>query len=1112
MNQFYLRKKPTLFFVLLFALNSLFSQGQNCGSIIYDSGGASGNYGNGESISTTVYPDTTNEAVRFTFLDFNIENGWDFFVVYDGPSIADSLIGVFTGNVLPGSITSTHPTGALTFVFESDFIVNLSGYEILVSCVTPCQTITAQLDTASPAPNSDGTILVCQGDEITLNGSGQFSQTNGGQNATYQWELSDGTIYNGQSATFSLNEPGVYLANLKITDENTEIFDGGCTNDNLINQVIWVSTTTDISFIESTPSQLCYGDVMTITPVVTPETFTYECTPPESNTTFLPDGDGASYSTCITVDCFDSDQTLEDVSQIIDICLNIEHSYLGDLDIIIISPDGRQSYLHEYPQGSGIFLGAPIDNDNDLTPGVGADYCFSTSETTNLADGPTMMAGTPPRPSIIPGIYMPNESFNQLVGSPLNGTWCINIVDNIPSDNGYIFSWGINFDPTLIPNSRSFTPEIISGAWSDAPTITNINGNIITISPDSEGQYCYTYNVLDNFGCQYSEEICIDLLPELIFDEPNDLFICDSGSLPNLFDLLQNETVILAPTPNPTNYVISFHNSQLEAENDTNPISNLSNYQGFNQEVIFVRFEYLDSSCFEIESFELILSSILPPSTGGDIIECDSGQTITATATVPAGQSITWYDSDTAGNVVADPSLNGAGNTIYYAEANDDITGCVSATRTRIVLVIESLPDLPISSGDVIECDSGQTLRAVATVLAGQSITWYDSDTAGNVVLDPSLTGVGTVIYYAESTDNLTGCKSTIRTPVILDLDIIPFVSPLDPFEICDNDSDGIETFNLTDIEPSILNGQLGISVTYHLTQSDADTGLNALNPNFTNSAANTQTIYVRLTNDLTGCFTTTPLDLVVYALPFFDLDDNYLICIDSSGIAANSIEVDSGLSNSNYNFSWIDDVGSVISIDPILTINQGGNYSLVVSYIGTSCSYQSEVFNVSESSPPVMIAEVASEPFVNTHIIVATATGTGIYEFSLDQGPWQDSGNFIGVSPGSHTVNVRDVNGCGQSSYELIVIDYPPYFTPNGDGYNDFWNVDALSTQPTSKIYIFDRFGKLLKQIRPAGPGWDGTYNGNNMPTNDYWFLLEYTDISNGQPKQHRGHFTLKR
>ena len=123
------------------------------------------------------------------------------------------------------------------------------------------------------------------------------------------------------------------------------------------------------------------------------------------------------------------------------------------------------------------------------------------------------------------------------------------------------------------------------------------------------------------------------------------------------------------------------------------------------------------------------------------------------------------------------------------------------------------------------------------------------------------------------------------------------------------------------------------------------------------------------------------------------------------------------------------------------------------------------EFFTVNESESPVVTATVTTEPFADTHIIESTANGSGVYEFSLDQGPWQDSGTFVGVSPGEHSVNVRDVNGCGVTSYILFVIDFPPYFTPNGDGYNDSWNVSALSSQLASKIYIFDRYGKLLKQ-----------------------------------------------
>ena len=94
----------------------------------------------------------------------------------------------------------------------------------------------------------------------------------------------------------------------------------------------------------------------------------------------------------------------------------------------------------------------------------------------------------------------------------------------------------------------------------------------------------------------------------------------------------------------------------------------------------------------------------------------------------------------------------------------------------------------------------------------------------------------------------------------------------------------------------------------------------------------------------------------------------------------------------------------------------------------------------------------------------------------------------------------------------QVFIVDYPRYFTPNGDGYHDTWNIPALSVQLGSRILIFDRYGKLLKQISPAGDGWDGTYNGQKMPTTDYWFLLEYNDLTTGEPKQLRAHFSLKR
>src|SRR5690606_31929171 len=147
---------------------------------------------------------------------------------------------------------------------------------------------------------------------------------------------------------------------------------------------------------------------------------------------------------------------------------------------------------------------------------------------------------------------------------------------------------------------------------------------------------------------------------------------------------------------------------------------------------------------------------------------------------------------------------------------------------------------------------------------------------------------------------------------------------------------------------------------------------------------------------------------------------------------------------------------------------------------------------------------------FAGTHAIEATAEGLGDYVFRLDDGPFQEEGYWENVSPGTHIVTITDANGCGTVTIEVSVIDYPMFFTPNNDGYHDTWNIIGIESMPTAKIYIFDRHGKLLKQISPTGQGWDGTYNGRAVPSSDYWFRVEYREDERN--KEFKGHFTLKR
>ena len=161
---------------------------------------------------------------------------------------------------------------------------------------------------------------------------------------------------------------------------------------------------------------------------------------------------------------------------------------------------------------------------------------------------------------------------------------------------------------------------------------------------------------------------------------------------------------------------------------------------------------------------------------------------------------------------------------------------------------------------------------------------------------------------------------------------------------------------------------------------------------------------------------------------------------------------------------------------------------------------------------------------FQDQQNIIVTVQGNGVYMYQLNDGPLQDTGYFTNIPAGTHTVTVYDVaagdinqlNSCGNLIIDDIqLIDYPKFFTPNGDGYNEHWNITGLTEFHNAEIFIFDRYGKLLKQLNPTGDGWDGTLNGHQLPSTDYWFRVYYDEEdanNNTQRKEFKAHFSLKR
>jgi subtilisin-like proprotein convertase family protein len=174
---------------------------------------------------------------------------------------------------------------------------------------------------------------------------------------------------------------------------------------------------------------------------------------PESQPLALPDGEGGSYTSKLSFKGFGQDQKFAAASNLVSVCVDMEHSWIRDLQIDLICPSGTSIALNKFlgQEGDEVFLGTPNDDDDiNPVPGKGAKYCWSAAAT----NAPMLdFANQQERPEgwvLPPGSYRPSDPVTKLMGCPLNGDWTIKVTDLWADDNGYIFSWEISFDPTLV--------------------------------------------------------------------------------------------------------------------------------------------------------------------------------------------------------------------------------------------------------------------------------------------------------------------------------------------------------------------------------------------------------------------------------------------------------------------------------------------------------------------------------------------------------------------------------------------------------------------------------------------------------------------------------------
>lgn len=411
--------------------------------------------------------------------------------------------------------------------------------------------------------------------------------------------------------------------------------------------------------------------------------------------------------------------------------------------------------------------------------------------------------------------------------------------------------------------------------------------------------------------------------------------------------------------------------------------------------------------------------------------------------------------------------------------------------------IISNLLGPPISA-----CEF-DTVTLDATTADAVEYTWFANLGSGF----QEVLGEKDPTYEVSATGSYRVIVSRLAGNIISDVQVafstIPTAHPVANAAACS----AMATFDLFSKNNEVLGGQnpSNAVVSYHGSLGDAIAGLNAL-PRELSIGAGSQTVYVRVTSaENPNCFDAPQeFELINLETPDLDFPLEAYLCDDGSSITIGPETFDT-----NYTYQW--DSGETT---PNITVSALGTHTLTVTnnQAGLSCSDSKTIAVVVSNLPE--ITDIKVDDLQNTNMVTIETDFQNGWLYQLDEESPQTSNVFSGVLPGEHRVSVLDPRGCGSVSENIVVVGFPRFFTPNGDGMNDDWTIDGAENLTNPILTIYDRYGKLMKQLDPTNFGWDGLFNGQVMPSADYWFTLTYTN-TNGQTttaKYINNHFSLRR
>ncbi len=428
-------------------------------------------------------------------------------------------------------------------------------------------------------------------------------------------------------------------------------------------------------------------------------------------------------------------------------------------------------------------------------------------------------------------------------------------------------------------------------------------------------------------------------------------------------------------------------------------------------------------------------------------------------------------------------------------------------------------------TGQIFVTDPDTALDcSIVEELLGPPVSACEGDT---YILDASTTGVDAYRWFFDSGSGFqeisgeTGPELSVtnsgRYRVEFTTDASNMVTsevqvgfaPIPTANFISNDAScsGLDVYDLSQKDAEALGTQDPniFAVSYYLSLSDANSGTNVL-PKQYETQPGSQTIFVRISSiNNPDCFDVTErFELINLESPSLNFPSEAYICEDGS-----SVFIGEERTLPNHTYIW--DSGETSAG---ITVSTPGEYTVKVinSTGGVSCERSKTITVVESKAPQLLDVEVNGLQANNTIKVIASADGE--WEYRINDGPFQEDNTFYNVAPGANTVTVYDPKGCGEVTEEIIVAGFPKFFSPNLDGSNDYWQVQGIDKLQDPKVYIYNRYGQLLKFLGANDTqGWDGMLNGALAPATDYWFQLTYID-EDGQVKVAKyvsNHFALK-